>query len=165
MPDSIAGHTDEHQCKGAAGAWSHSFWLAALKTPQLSPASYMVRSPPGLPNRKVQFWCCRYFRSVACLPNHSILRAGPGDAVLTRAFGKLVGKVNGFHSENESDRKTGQGCGCLRNVFLVCVKAAPFSTGSHYLPLILRKVVMGDHSRSVLSFRFCFCLHRMNLLA
>lgn len=165
MPDSIADHTDEHQCKGAAGAWPPSFWLDALKTPQLSPASYMAHSHPGLPNRKVRFRCCCCFHFVVCLPNHSILRAGPGGAVLTRAFGKLVSKLNGFPSENESVRKTGQGCVCLPGIFLVCVKAAPFSIGSHCLPLSLRKVVMGDGSCSVLSFRFCFCLHLMNLLA
>lgn len=125
----------------------------------------MAHSHPGPPNRKVRFWCCCCFHFVIRLPNHCIMRAGPGGAVLTRAFGKLVGKLNGFHSENESVRKVGQGCGCLPGVFLVCVKAAPFSTGGHDLPLILRKVAMGDGSRSVLSFRFCFCLHLMNLPA
>lgn len=121
----------------------------------------MAHSHPGPPNRKVWFWCCCCFHFVVCLPNHCIMRAGPGGAVLTRAFGKLVGKLNGFHSENESVRKNWTGVWVFAWYFpCVCQ-----STGSHYLPLILRKVVMGDGSCSVLSFRFCFCLHLMNPLA
>lgn len=165
MPDSIADHTDEHQCKGATGTWAPSFWLEALKPHQINPTSHTTCAHPGLQNRTARTMLGLLFFSFCSLLAESFhFEDRTRRHCFNLGFGKVVGRLNGFRSENESVGKMEQGGGCSPGVFLVYVKATPFSIVSHFLALILRKVVIGDGFHSILSFRFCFCLHLRNLL-